>query len=174
MEDESRDYAPEGGTSGNQCAPERGMTCSGRYGALMMLDLDHFKPLNDTYGHDVGDPLLIEVARRIGGCIREIDTVARFGGDEYVVVLSELDIDKVESTRNADVVAEKMIRASLAEPYLLMVRQNGGEGSTIEYRCTASIGAVLFNYHSTREEILKQADIAMYRSKTSGRNRVSF
>ncbi|BBI99948.1 hypothetical protein FGKAn22_16410 [Ferrigenium kumadai] len=146
---------------------------SGRYGALMLLDLDNFKPLNDTFGHDVGDLLLIEVARRISGCIRETDTVARFGGDEYVVVLSELDIDKVESTRNADIVAEK-IRASLAEPYLLTVRQNGSAGSTVEYHCTASIGVVLFNYHASREEILKQADIAMYRAKASGRNRVSF
>jgi diguanylate cyclase (GGDEF)-like protein/PAS domain S-box-containing protein len=91
---------------------------SGRYGALMFLDLDNFKPLNDAYGHDVGDLLLIEVARRINSCVREMDTVARFGGDEFVVMLSELEVDKEQSRTQAGVIAEK-IRAVLAEPYEL-------------------------------------------------------
>ena len=70
---------------------------SGRYGAVMFLDLDNFKPLNDKHGHDVGDLLLIEVANRLKSCVREIDTVARFGGDEFVVLLSELNADKTDS-----------------------------------------------------------------------------
>ena len=89
---------------------------SGCYGALMFLDLDNFKPLNDTHGHDVGDLLLIEVAHRITSCVREMDTVARFGGDEFVVMLSELNVDKELSVAQAGNVAEK-IRTTLAEPY---------------------------------------------------------
>jgi len=91
---------------------------SGRYGAVMFLDLDNFKPLNDTHGHDVGDLLLVEAAQRITNCVREMDTVARIGGDEFVVMLSELDMDKELSVARAGVVAEK-IRVTLAEPYLL-------------------------------------------------------
>ncbi|MDX8400109.1 MAG: CHASE domain-containing protein, partial [Gallionellaceae bacterium] len=77
------------------------------YGALIFLDLDNFKPLNDTYGHVVGDLLLIEAANRLKNCVREIDTVARFGGDEFVVILSELDVDKAAATLQAQLVAEK-------------------------------------------------------------------
>jgi len=139
----------------------------------MLLDLDNFKPLNDTYGHDVGDLLLVEAARRLRTCIRETDTAARLGGDEFVVALGELDRDKAESTRRTAIVAEK-IRASLAEPYLLTIRQNDKADLTIEHRCTASIGVVLFDNHSNREDILKQADVAMYQAKAAGRNRISF
>jgi diguanylate cyclase (GGDEF)-like protein/PAS domain S-box-containing protein len=147
---------------------------SGRYGALMFLDLDNFKPLNDTHGHDVGDLLLIEVARRITGCIRQVDTVARFGGDEFVVMLSELDVDKTTSTTQAEIVAEK-IRATLAEPYVLTIRREGSVGTTVEHRCTSSIGAVLFiNHEASLEDILKWADMAMYQAKEGGRNRINF
>lgn len=146
---------------------------NGGYDALMLLDLDNFKPLNDTYGHDAGDLLLVEAARRLRTCIRETDTAARLGGDEFVVALSELDRDKAESTRRAAIVAEK-IRASLAEPYLLTIRQNGKADLAIEHRCTASIGVVLFDNHANREDILKQADVAMYQAKAAGRDRVSF
>ncbi len=142
---------------------------NGRYGALMFLDLDNFKPLNDLHGHNVGDLLLIEVARRISNCIRETDTVARFGGDEFVVMLGELDEDKSESTTQAGLVAEK-IRNTLAEPYLLTIQQEGRPESTVEHHCSASMGAVLFNSDSNRENILKSADMAMYRAKESGRN----
>jgi len=147
---------------------------SGHYGALMFLDLDNFKPLNDTYGHAVGDLLLIEAARRIAGCVREADTVARIGGDEFVVLLGELDADKAESTAQAGIVAEK-IRSTLAEPYLLAVQQESGAETTVEHHCTSSIGVVLFiNHQGSPEDILKWADMAMYQAKERGRNRVHF
>ena len=147
---------------------------SGRYGALMFLDLDNFKPLNDTHGHDVGDSLLIEVARRISCCVREADTVARFGGDEFVVMLSELDKDKALSATQAGIVAEK-IRVVLAEPYLLTHQQEDKQEVTIEHHCTASIGVVLFIDHdASQEDIFKQADIAMYQAKEFGRNLIQF
>jgi len=147
---------------------------SGRYCALMFLDLDNFKPLNDAYGHDVGDLLLVEVAHRIGKCVRGADTVARFGGDEFIVVLGELDTDKAETATQAGVVAEK-IRAILAEPYVLKLQQEGGAETTIEHRCTASVGVALFtDREASLEEILKWADMAMYQAKKGGRNCVYF
>lgn len=147
---------------------------SGCYGALMFLDLDNFKPLNDTYGHGVGDLLLIEVAHRLTSCVRETDTVARFGGDEFVVMLSELDTDKNESTAQAGIVAEK-IRVALAEPYLLTCKQEGNAETIIEHRCAASIGVALFiNHEAEPEEVLKWADIAMYQAKEGGRNSIRF
>lgn len=146
-----------------------------RFAALMFIDLDNFKPLNDEHGHDVGDLLLIEVARRITGCIREVDTVARFGGDEFVVILNELDGDKAKSLKQAKGVSEK-IRQVLGEPYRLAVLQEGEvEPRVVEHRCTASIGVVLFNDHGvTQEDLLKLADAAMYQAKSAGRNRVHF
>lgn len=148
---------------------------SSRYASLMFIDLDNFKPLNDEHGHDVGDLLLIEVARRITGCVREVDTVARFGGDEFVVMLNELDTDKTKSHRQAKVVADK-IRLVLGEPYRLSVLHEGAtEPVTVEHHCTASIGVVLFNNHGqTQEDLLKLADAAMYQAKSTGRNRVHF
>lgn len=148
---------------------------SGRYAALMFIDLDNFKPLNDTHGHDAGDLLLVEVAHRIGGCVREADTVARFGGDEFIVMLVELSGDKDASTLQVGAVAEK-ICAVLAEPYVLTVPQEGGlEPSIIEHRCTASIGVVLFiNHETSQDDLIRWADMAMYRAKEMGRNRVHF
>ncbi len=147
---------------------------SGCYGALMFLDLDNFKPLNDTFGHSAGDLLLGQVARRITSCVRETDTVARFGGDEFVVMLSELDASRVASETQARVVAEK-IRSILAEPYVVTVERDGEPPLVIEHRCTASIGVVLFiNNELTLEEIVKWADQAMYRAKDAGRNNICF
>jgi len=144
---------------------------SGRYGALLFLDLDNFKPLNDKHGHNVGDLLLIEVAHRIKSCLREIDTVARFGGDEFVIMLSALDINKAGSTQQVATVAEK-IRAILAEPYLIKINP---QGSTIEHHCTASIGVALFmDNENSQEEIIRRADQAMYRAKEDGRNLIRF
>ncbi|MEI7456248.1 MAG: sensor domain-containing diguanylate cyclase [Nitrosomonadales bacterium] len=141
-----------------------------RYGALMFVDLDNFKPLNDQYGHDAGDLLLMEVARRITRCLREMDTVARFGGDEFVVLLNELDTEKEASVSQARHIAEK-IRSALAEPY----RLTSHEREALEHHCSSSIGVVLFLNHDTRpDDILKWADIAMYRAKAAGRNRVIF
>ena len=145
---------------------------SGYYGALMFLDLDNFKPLNDQHGHDVGDLLLIEVAERLKGCVREMDTVARFGGDEFVVMISELSLEKQESLAEAGIIAEK-IRRQLAEPYLLTVKRRDRPDEAVEHQCTASIGVVLFvNHEAGPDKILKWADAAMYRAKESGRNRV--
>jgi hypothetical protein len=83
---------------------------SGCYCAVMYVDLDEFKPLNDTHGHETGDLLLVEVARRLAGCVRETDTVARFGGDEFVVLIADLDVDKEHATQQAQRIAEKSVR----------------------------------------------------------------
>ena len=144
------------------------------YCALMILDLDNFKPLNDTHGHLVGDLLLIEVARRLTHCVREVDTVGRFGGDEFVVMLSELSADQTLSTAQAQAVAEK-IRLSLSEPYLLTVHHGNLSDTVLAHRCTASIGVVLFIDNVTpQDDILKWADAAMYQAKEMGRNTVRF
>jgi len=118
--------------------------------------------------------LLIEVARRISNCIRESDTVARFGGDEFVVILGKLDTSKAESAAQASNVAEK-IRIRLSEPYLLNVQQAGGSQINIEHRCTSSIGMVLFmDQDANSSDIIKWADMAMYQGKSAGRNSIRF
>jgi len=146
---------------------------SGLYNALMFLDMDGFKPLNDLHGHDAGDALLVEVASRLKSCVREMDTVARFGGDEFLVLLDELGADPARSKAKAALVAEK-IRATLAEPYRITVRRKGKADAIIAHHTTASIGVVLFINHHTAEEITGHADKAMYRSKEAGGNQVSF
>ncbi len=135
------------------------------HGALLFLDMDRFKTLNDTLGHDHGDLLLIEVAKRMQHCVRDMDTVARIGGDEFVILIEELDADSSEASQKAAVIAEK-IRAALARPYLL--NEN-------EYHSSPSIGVCL--YRGDREsvdDLLKHADMAMYQAKESGRNAVRF
>jgi diguanylate cyclase (GGDEF)-like protein/PAS domain S-box-containing protein len=147
---------------------------SSHYGALMFVDLDNFKPLNDAHGHGMGDLLLIEVARRITRCLRETDTVARFGGDEFVVLLGELNKALPESRLQAARVAEK-IRSALAEPYRLKAHPKDQAELTVEHHCSASIGvALFFNHANSAEEILTRADGAMYQAKDGGRNRVCF
>ena len=144
------------------------------YGAVMFLDLDNFKSLNDSHGHDVGDLLLIEVAHRIARCLRESDTVARFGGDEFVTMLLELHVDKQQAMEKAGIVAEK-IRAVIAEPFLLACKQEGGAEVIVEHHCTSSIGVVVFpGQEEAREDILKWADMAMYQAKAQGRNAIRF
>ncbi|MEF8702341.1 MAG: diguanylate cyclase [Candidatus Accumulibacter sp. UW26] len=145
---------------------------SGCHGALMFVDLDNFKPANDTYGHDAGDLLLIEAASRLTRCVREVDTVARFGGDEFVVMLSVLQADKAESTAQAVAVAEK-IRRSLSEPYRLAMPDAGATATIISHHCTASIGiAVFLDHEASRSDILRWADAAMYQAKEAGRNAI--
>ena len=147
---------------------------SGRHAALLFLDLDNFKPLNDAQGHDVGDLLLVEVAQRLQRCVREIDTVARFGGDEFVLMLSELSVELSQSHLQAGAVAEK-VRLSLAEPFNLNVVHPGAPGRVVTHRCTASIGVtLLLDHEKEAEEILHEADSAMYRAKEAGRNTVRF
>ena len=146
----------------------------GSYAALMFLDLDNFKPLNDAHGHAVGDLLLIEAANRLKNCVREVDTVARFGGDEFVVILSDLNADKAASTSQAEIVAEK-IRDTLSIPYLLPIKNDGKPDTTVEHHCTVSLGVVLFiNHEASEDDILKWADMAMFEAKDAGRNSVRF
>jgi diguanylate cyclase (GGDEF)-like protein len=147
---------------------------SGCYGALMFLDLDNFKSLNDTQGHAAGDLLLIEAANRLKNCVRETDTVARLGGDEFVVVVDGLNEDKVESSELARVIAQK-ISASLAQPYRLLVEQDGAVARTVEHRSSASIGVVVFiESEGSQADFLKWADTAMYQAKGAGRSLIRF
>lgn len=147
---------------------------SERYSALMFLDLDNFKLLNDKHGHVAGDLLLIVAADRLKRSVREMDTVARFGGDEFVVMLNELDTDKAASVSQAGIVAEK-IRSALSAPYLLNISKDGKTDVTIEHHCTASIGVVVFiNHEISQDDILKWADATMYRAKEDGRNLIRF
>ena len=137
---------------------------SGHQGALLFLDLDHFKQLNDSRGHDKGDLLLQQVAQRLTACVREEDTAARFGGDEFVIMLADLSKEHDTSRQEAESVARKVLSA-LHEPYDL-----GNE----DYSTTASIGITLFvNHDASPLELLKQADLAMYEAKAAGRNTVA-
>jgi diguanylate cyclase (GGDEF)-like protein/PAS domain S-box-containing protein len=138
---------------------------NGREGALLFIDLDNFKTLNDTLGHDIGDILLQQVAQRLESCIREGDTVARLGGDEFVVMLEDLSEKELEAAAQTKAVGEKIL-VSLNQPYML---------DTHEYRNSPSIGATLFSDHQQSiDELLKQADIAMYQAKKDGRNTLRF
>ena len=140
----------------------------------MFLDLDNFKPLNDTHGHAVGDLLLIEAARRLQSCVRAIDTVSRFGGDEFVVVISELEPDRDESVEHARRIAEK-IRAALSETYFLTGARQDQAATPIEHHCPVSIGVEMFFDHVEKSsELMKSADAAMYRAKDAGRNQIQF
>jgi diguanylate cyclase (GGDEF)-like protein/PAS domain S-box-containing protein len=135
------------------------------HGAILFIDLDNFKVLNDTRGHDVGDLLLIETARRLQECVRGADSVARLGGDEFIVMLEGLVAELDQAAVQARTVGEK-IRSSLNMPYLL------GE---IEHHSSCSIGISLFRDHDvTVDELLKRADTAMYEAKASGRNALRF
>ena len=138
---------------------------SGKVGALLFLDLDHFKDLNDTLGHEVGDELLQEVAQRLLANVRVADTVARLGGDEFVVMLSELSTSTQEAAAMAQRIGEKILRG-LSEPYLLRGHTHQG---------AASIGATLFGASAqSASELLRQADIAMYQVKARRGNALCF
>lgn len=144
------------------------------FGALMVLDLDRFKSLNDTHGHAYGDLLLVEVSKRLLAAVRQTDTVARFGGDEFVVLLSDLSGGPVESREQAATVAEK-IRAALAEPYSLSQSDRSGSVKQVGHRCSASVGVALFGPGTPgQDEVFRAADAAMYQAKVAGRNAVRF
>ena len=136
------------------------------YGALLFLDMDKFKILNDTLGHDYGDLLLIEIAKRLGHCVREADTVARIGGDEFVVLMEEVGQNEEDALRRVALVAEK-IRSVLATPYQLKEH---------EHHSSPSIGVTLYccDNEDSVESLLKHADMAMYKAKEFGRNAVQF
>lgn len=143
------------------------------YSALLFLDLYKFKPVNDGYGHAVGDELLIEVAERLKKSVRDTDTVARLGGDEFVVILTDLDTDKEFANREAVMIAEK-IRSSIAMPVTARVSD---VDFVIKPQCTASIGATVFllstgEPKAALEKILIQSDKAMYQAKKAGGNRI--
>ncbi len=138
---------------------------SGHRGALLLIDLDNFKQLNDTHGHDHGDLLLQEVAARLRSCVREADTAARIGGDEFVVMLTDLGESPDEAKRQAAAVGEKILVA-LNRLYILLGK---------EHHSTPSIGIALFaDQRRSMDDLLKQADIAMYQSKSAGRNTMRF
>lgn len=146
----------------------------GTSGALMVLDLDNFKLLNDKQGHLFGDLLLVEVAARLTACVREVDTVARFGGDEFVVILSGLDADKTTATAQAGVVAGK-ISASLCAPYEFKFEPVGKPHRHVVHQGSASVGVVVFSSHQESQTTLfNRADAAMFQAKNSGRNAVRF
>lgn len=136
-----------------------------QHGALMFLDLDHFKQLNDSLGHDVGDILLQQVASRLQSCVREGDSVARMGGDEFVMLIEALSIYPNEAASQAEAIAHKIL-ASLAQPYRLREHT---------YVITPSIGIVVFlHQEESFDELLKKADVAMYQAKNAGRNNARF
>ena len=145
---------------------------NGQYGAVMFLDMDNFKPLNDEHGHGAGDLLLVEVAQRLKCAVRGMDTVARMGGDEFVVLLSELGENLEAARLQALSVAEKM-RAALAEPYCLHLPQPTQDAEVLEHNCTASVGVALYWQQTVgADQLLQWADAAMYQAKALGRNRV--
>ena len=140
-------------------------TRSGSLGAVLFLDLDHFKTLNDTQGHEVGDQLLLQVAQRLQACLRDADSVARLGGDEFVVILSDLAHEGPEAAAQAQRIGEKLL-LSLGQPYTLGTHMHHG---------SCSIGATLFGHiHQSAAELLKQADIAMYQVKGQTGNGLCF
>ena len=134
-------------------------------GALLFIDLDNFKTLNDTKGHGIGDLLLVEVAERLQSCVREGDTLSRFGGDEFVLLLEDLSEDRAHAAIQARGVGEKVLEV-LSRPYFL-------KGN--EFHSSSSMGITLFNnYRDEIDDLLKQADTAMYEAKKSGRNTLRF
>ena len=141
-----------------------------RYGALMLLDLDNFKPLNDRHGHAAGDQLLVQLASRLQTRLRAEDTAARLGGDEFVVVVNELGNSEEIARRQALAIAEK-IRSVLDEPYSLRVGHAGRERQ-IEHRCSTSIGLELFSVEGDETTIIHHADQAMYMAKQAGKNAI--
>ena len=137
---------------------------TGNHGALLFLDLDNFKAINDSYGHDSGDLLLQQAAVRIVDSVRAIDTVSRIGGDEFVVILQSLNQQESEAVIEAEIIAKRILY-SLNVPYKIKGRDD---------LCSTSIGATIFQSNADSIDVLKQADIALYKAKESGRNVLFF
>jgi len=138
---------------------------TGQCGALLFIDLDNFKDLNDTLGHNVGDMLLQQAARRFVGCVRESDTVARLGGDEFVIMLENLSDDAELAAEQARAIGAKLL-ARQNEPYTMGPHQHS---------CTSSVGITVFRgEQESLEDLLKQTDLAMYQAKAAGRNTMCF
>ena len=146
---------------------------SHQWGALLVIDLDNFKPLNDAFGHKAGDLLLTDVAARLNACVRQSDIVARFGGDEFIVALSDLGKDEEGAKVEAMKVASKIL-FHVRAPYVLLLDEEGND-KMITHECTASIGVTLFGYDKqNKEHIFSEADKAMYCAKQKGRNCIEF
>ncbi|MBL1264234.1 EAL domain-containing protein [Methylomicrobium sp. RS1] len=164
-------YDPLTGLSNRRLMIERlgiALSASSRsqqYGALLFLDLDKFKTLNDTLGHAFGDLLLIEVANRLRSCMRDVDTIARLGGDEFLLLIEDLGVDGADASQNVAQIAEK-VRSVVASQYQLKDHT---------YHSSPSIGICLFCGNAVlAEELVKRADIAMYQAKDCGRNKIRF
>lgn len=144
------------------------------YSAAIFVDIDRFKAINDTYGHEVGDAFLIAVANRLTACIRASDTVARYGGDEFVVLLDSLDGNLKEAQKEASMVAGKIL-ASLVLPYTLGIKDGKKAVKAIEHHSFSSLGIAMFDgVMADKDSILDRADKAMYISKNKGGNTISF
>jgi len=144
------------------------------YGAAIFLDLDKFKKINDEFGHEAGDELLIAVGNRLKSAVRETDTVARYGGDEFVVLLGRLNGNLIDARSESEAIAQKILSA-LAPPYTLNVHTQNGLTRKIEHKNFASLGVALFGGDATQESlIIDWADEAMYRAKSEGGQSIRF
>jgi diguanylate cyclase (GGDEF)-like protein/PAS domain S-box-containing protein len=145
-----------------------------RHGALMLFDMDNFKNLNDSLGHDIGDQFLIEVANRLTLSVREGDTVARLGGDEFIVILEDLSDDDPQVATEIEMIALK-IQGALGKTYELNLATGSESANNCQHHCSASIGIALFGpEYLSASELMKRADTAMYQAKAMGRNTLCF
>ncbi len=142
-------------------------------GAILLIDLDEFKPLNDSYGHGIGDQLLVEVSYRLKESVKNDDTVVRMGGDEFVVSLNDLGTEPRLARDNALLVAERIL-SEISRPYqCLTFALDGEQRRRIQHECTCSIGIAFFvSNEVSQEKLLTNADLAMYKAKEQGRNRI--
>ncbi|QIR75648.1 diguanylate cyclase domain-containing protein [Sulfurospirillum diekertiae] len=144
-----------------------------QYGALLVLDLDNFKPLNDAFGHKAGDVLLIDVAKRLKTCVRDVDVVARFGGDEFLIAVENLSLEEYIAQEEAIKIASSIL-LHVSAPYVIALQEEEDE-KVIHHQCTASIGITLFSDKKQHQEtIFSEADKAMYQAKQKGRNCIEF
>lgn len=144
------------------------------HAAVLFLDMDNFKKLNDDFGHQAGDGFLKEVATRLRACVRDVDTVARLGGDEFVIVVDGLS-EAHQAARNAAERVARNVLAVLNRAFVLAVSHSAGEARVVEHRSTASVGVTLFcQNEESKDSVLRRADQAMYLAKNAGKNDVKF
>lgn len=144
------------------------------FSAAIFIDLDKFKSINDTYGHDIGDALLIAISKRLRLCLRESDTVARYGGDEFVVLLDHLDGNLTQAKKEAHAIGDKIL-STLCMVYPLLIQKSVSITERIGYQINASMGICVFNGAlSDQSQILAAADKAMYEAKRHGGHCIRF
>ncbi len=147
---------------------------TGHYMALIFMGLVDFQPLSANHSQEIGDLMLIEVANRLKNNVREVDTVARIGSDEFVVMLIELSQEKTQSVTQVHIIAEKILTA-LTNPYPTIIKQEGAADTIAEYSCTISMGVVVFtNDNGSRDDILERAKRSMHKAKESGSSQICF